>query len=100
MLPPRRGGVQSPVLSRARRSAAVRMGRGGTARPPEAEWSSGVAAFFGGGVITKIFSKFQTNATTTTSSYYTIYCIRSNKDANSRLFTTANAKPLGSFIHI
>ena len=24
------------------------MGRGGTARPPEAEWSSGVAAFLGG----------------------------------------------------
>ena len=24
------------------------MGRGGTARPPDAEWSSGVAAFLGG----------------------------------------------------
>ena len=24
------------------------MGRGGTAKPPEAEWSSGVAAFLGG----------------------------------------------------
>ena len=36
------------VLLPARRSAAVRMGRGGTARPPEVEWSSGVAAFLGG----------------------------------------------------
>ena len=44
-LPPRRGGAPTPVLSPARRSAAVRMGRGGTTRPPEAEWSSGVAAF-------------------------------------------------------
>ena len=44
-LPPRRGGAPTPVLSPARRSAAVRMGRGGTARPREAEWSSGVAAF-------------------------------------------------------
>ena len=44
------GGAPTPVLSPARRSAAVRMGRGGTARPPEAEWSSGVAAF-GGGVL-------------------------------------------------
>ena len=35
-------------LSPARRSAAVRMGRGGTARPPETEWNSGVAAFLGG----------------------------------------------------
>ena len=31
--------------TKKRRSAAVRMGRGDTARPPEAEWSSGVAAF-------------------------------------------------------
>ena len=29
------------------RSAAVRIGRGSTARPPEAEWSSVVAAFWG-----------------------------------------------------
>ena len=57
-LPPRRGGAPTPVLSPARRSAAVLMGRGGTARPPEAEWSSGVAAFWGG-VITKIFSKIK-----------------------------------------
>ena len=48
--PPRRGGASTPVLSPARRSAAVRMGRGGTARPPETEWSSGVAAFLGGGL--------------------------------------------------
>ena len=47
-LPPRRGGAPTAVLSPARRSAAVRMGRGGIARPPEAEWSSGVAAFCGG----------------------------------------------------
>ena len=47
-LPPRRGGASASVLSPARRSAAVRMGRGGTARPLEAEWSSGVAAFLGG----------------------------------------------------
>ena len=48
-LPPRRGGAPTPVLSPAcLSSAAVRMGRGGTARPPEAEWSSGVAAFGGG----------------------------------------------------
>ena len=47
-LPPRRGGAPTPVILPARRSAAVRMGRGGTARPPEAEWSSGVAAFLGG----------------------------------------------------
>ena len=47
-LPPRRGGAPTAVLSPARRSAAVRMGRGGTARPLEAEWSSGVAAFLGG----------------------------------------------------
>ena len=47
-LPPRRGGAPTPVLPPACRSAAVRMGRSGTARPPEAEWSSGVAAFFGG----------------------------------------------------
>ena len=47
-LPPRRGGAPTPVLSPARRSAAVRMGRGGPSRPPEAEWSSGVAAFRGG----------------------------------------------------
>ena len=46
-LPPRRGGAPTPVLSPARRSAAVRMGRVGTARPPEAEWSLGVAAFSG-----------------------------------------------------
>ena len=31
------------------------MGRGGTARPPEAEWSSGVAAFLGGCYIQDIF---------------------------------------------
>ena len=47
-LPHRQGGAPTPVLSSARRSAAVRMGRGGTARPPEAEWSSGAAAFLGG----------------------------------------------------
>ena len=41
-------GAPTAVLSPACRSAAVRMGRGGTARPPEAEWSSGVAAFLGG----------------------------------------------------
>ena len=45
---PPRGGAPTAVLSPARRSAAVRMGRGGTASPPEAEWSSGVAAFLGG----------------------------------------------------
>ena len=55
-LPPRRGGAPTPVLSPACRSAAVWVERGGTARPREAEWSSGVAAFWGG-VITKIFSK-------------------------------------------
>ena len=44
-LPPRRGGAPTPVLSPARRSGAARMGRGGTARPSEAEWSSGVAVF-------------------------------------------------------
>ena len=66
--PPRGGGAPTPVLSPARRSAAVRMGRGGTARPPEAECSSGVAAF-GGGVITKIFSKIQKNVTTTLAYY-------------------------------
>ena len=47
-LPPRQGRAPTAVLSPARRSAAVRMGRGGTARQPEAEWSSGVAAFLGG----------------------------------------------------
>ena len=31
------------------------MGCGGTARPPEAEWSSGVAAFLGGGYNQDIF---------------------------------------------
>ena len=31
------------------------MGRGGTARPPEAEWSSGVAAFWGGSSNQDIF---------------------------------------------
>ena len=67
-LPPRRGGAPTPVLSPARRSAAVRMGRGGNARPPEAEWSSGVAVW--GGVITKIFSKIQKNITITTLAYY------------------------------
>ena len=46
-LTPRRGGAPTPVLSPARCSAAVRMGCGGTARPPEAKWSSGVAAFWG-----------------------------------------------------
>ena len=46
-LPPRRDGAPTPVLSPTCRSAAVRMGRGGTARPPEAEWSSGVTAFVG-----------------------------------------------------
>ena len=64
-LPPRRGGAPTAVLSPARRSAAVRMRRGGTARPPEAEWSSGVAAFWGG-LITKIFSKIPKNVITTT----------------------------------
>ena len=67
-LPRRRGGAPTPVLSPARRSAAVRMGRGGTARPPEAGWSSGVAAFLGG-VITKIFLKMKKNATTTTLAF-------------------------------
>ena len=47
-LPPRRGGAPMPVLPPACRSAAVRMGRVSTARPAEAEWSSEVAAFFGG----------------------------------------------------
>ena len=56
-LPPRRGGAPTPVLSPARRSAAVRMGRDVTARPPEAEWSSGVAAVWGGVIKTKISSK-------------------------------------------
>ena len=42
-------------ISPAHRSAAVRMGRGGTARPPEAEWSSGVAAFWGGSYSEDIF---------------------------------------------
>ena len=55
---PREGDFHAPPSPRwgtdarsspARRSAAVRMGRGGTARPPEAEWSSGVAAILGGG---------------------------------------------------
>ena len=46
-LPPRRGGAPTPVFSPACRSAAVRIVRGSTARPPEAEWSSGVAAFLG-----------------------------------------------------
>ena len=45
-LPSRRGGAPTAVLPPARRGAAVRMERGGTARPPEAKWSSGVAAFF------------------------------------------------------
>ena len=48
MLPPHRGGAPTAVLSPACRSVAVQMGRDGTARPPEAEWSSGVAAFGGG----------------------------------------------------
>ena len=56
-LPPRRGGAPTPVLSPACRSAAVRIGRGSTARPPEAEWSSGVAAFWGGCFNQDIFSK-------------------------------------------
>ena len=47
-LPPRWGGAPTPVLPPACRSAAVRMGRGGTARPPKVEWSSGVAPFLGG----------------------------------------------------
>ena len=34
--------------SPASRGAAVQMGHGGTARTPEAEWSSGIAAFWGG----------------------------------------------------
>ena len=67
-LPPRRGGAPTAVLSPARRGAAGLMGRGGTARPPKAEWSSGVAAFRGG-VITKIFSKIRKNATATLSYY-------------------------------
>ena len=57
-----------PFFSPARRSAAVRMGRGGTARPPEAEWSSGVAVFWGG-VMTIIYSKIQKNVTTTTLAF-------------------------------
>ena len=57
-LPLHRGGAPTAVLPPARRSAAVRMGRGGTVRPPEAEWSSGAAAF-GGGVISKILIKIQ-----------------------------------------
>ena len=47
-LPPRRGGAPTPVFSPARRSAAVPRVRGGTARPPEAEWSSEVVAFLRG----------------------------------------------------
>ena len=47
-LPPRRSGAPTAVLLPERRSAAVWMGRGGIARTPEAEWSSGVAAFLGG----------------------------------------------------
>ena len=47
-LPPRRGGAPTPVLPPARHSAAVRMGRGGNARPSDTERSSGVVAFWGG----------------------------------------------------
>ena len=46
--PHRRGGAPTAILSPTRRSAAVRMGPGSTPRPPEAEWSSGVAVFLGG----------------------------------------------------
>ena len=57
MLPPRRGGAPTPILSQARRSAAVRMELGGTARPPGAEWSSGIAAFLGGSYNQDIFKE-------------------------------------------
>ena len=69
--PPRRGGAPTPVISPARRSAAVRMERGGTPRPPEAEWSSGVAAFWGGVYNQDIF-KMKKNVATTTLAYYII----------------------------
>ena len=53
-LPSRRGGAPTPVLSMARRSAAVRIGRGGTARrgrPSGARESQ----LLGGAVRSKIF---------------------------------------------
>ena len=79
MFPPRRGGALTPVLSPARRGAAVRMGRDGTARPPGTEWSSGVAAFLGGCHDQDIF-KDPPNVTTTLAYYSGVY----NKDKTSR----------------
>ena len=70
MLPSRRGGAPTPALSPARRFAAVRMGRGGAARPPEAEWSSGVAAFWGGGVIINKCNNYPKKRSDHISVYY------------------------------
>ena len=43
--PAGRGGHQSPFFRRRSQRAAMWGGRGATARPQEAKWSSGVAAF-------------------------------------------------------
>ena len=45
------------------------MGRGRTARPPEAEWSSGVAAFWEGGYDQDVFKDKKKNVTTTLAYY-------------------------------
>ena len=57
-----------PVLSLSPQRAAVWGGRGATARPREAKWSSGVAAVFRH-VTTIIFSQIQMT-TTTSQAYY------------------------------
>ena len=58
----------APVLLPAPQRAAVWGGRGATARPREAKWSSGVAAVFRH-VTTIIFSQIQMT-TTTSQAYY------------------------------
>ena len=65
-----------PVLSPSAQRAAVRGGRGATARPRGAKWSSGVAAVFWA-YYNKIFSKIQMTTVNTTSQAYYILRISS-----------------------
>ena len=53
------------------RRTAVWEGRGATARPREANWSSGVAAVLGY-ITSKMFSKIYMDITTTTEQHYII----------------------------
>ena len=56
----------APVMRRAQRRTAVWEGRGATARPREAKWSSGVAGVLGY-LITRIFSNIHLDVPTTTT---------------------------------